>query len=79
MRTALTVCAAVLVGAAAAEAQTTERRFYLAATTGTEHGTRGPISRGAVPSAGVLFGGRVFITDDPYTVFRLGVRAIWSF
>jgi hypothetical protein len=59
MRTALITCAAVFLGALAAEAQTMDRRFYVAATTATDGGTRGSIPGGAVPSAGVLFGGRI--------------------
>lgn len=58
MRTALITCA-VLLGTLAAEAQTMDRRFYLAATTGADGGNRGAIPGGAVPSAGVLFGARI--------------------
>jgi hypothetical protein len=58
MRTALFTCA-VLLGTLPADAQTIDRRFYVAATTATDGGNRGLIWSGVVPSASVLFGGRI--------------------
>ena len=59
MRTALMTCGVLLVGALSADAQTMDRRFYVGATTGTGGGFRGPITGSAMPSASVLFGGRI--------------------
>jgi hypothetical protein len=59
MRAALMACAVSFLGALAADAQTPDRRFYLAATAATNGGFRGAITGSALPSAGALFGARV--------------------
>jgi hypothetical protein len=59
-RSILAAGVAAALYAAPAAAQSVETpRFYVGAATAIDGGSRGPIPRGGVPSAGVLFGVRI--------------------
>jgi hypothetical protein len=59
MRMSIASCVLLLFVASAAEAQPPASRFYAAATTAVDGGTRGNVFGSAVPSAGVLVGVRL--------------------
>jgi hypothetical protein len=56
MRIVIAMCLAILVGATTAAAQPSQRRLYVGAVAATEAGDRGPVSSGAIASAGGVLG-----------------------